>query len=62
MKHFVLLVFGLCLIGCAGSRRNAGMDLSDYPKGVRHIPGTVNTTHDTGNSPDVLNPHNLSDY
>jgi hypothetical protein len=61
MKHLVLLILGLSLVGCA-ARRTARLDLSDYPQGVRHIPGTVNTTFDTGNSPDVLNPHNLSDY
>ena len=49
-------------MGCAGAPRNGGMDLSDYPKGVRHVPGTVNTTFDTGNPPDVLNPHSLSNY
>jgi hypothetical protein len=59
MKHLVLLILGLCLFGCANQRH---LDLSDYPKGVRHIPGTVNTTFDTGNTPDVMNPHNLSNY
>lgn len=62
MKIFLLLALCGCILGCSSTPRITRNDRSDYPSEVRIPPGTINTTHDTGNLPDVLNPNNLSDW
>jgi len=62
MKIFLLLALCACILSCSSTRRITRNDRSDYPSEVRIPPGTINTTHDTGNPPSVLNPNNLSDY
>ncbi len=63
MKYILLLALGVGFLGCSTTTpRFTKNDLSDYPSEVRIPPGTINTTRDTGNLPDVLNPNNLSNY
>ena len=62
MKMFLLLALCACILGCSSTPRITRNDLRDYPSEVSIPPGTINTTHDTGNLPDVLNPNNLTGY
>jgi len=59
----LLLVLSFGFTGCSTERHIPRREASAIPSEPQsRLPaGTVNTTRNTGNRPEVLNPHNLSD-